>query len=69
MVWREGQIPLCARGYEGNCVDVTAYPDSLPRIRERVDALSRSLASITRVYDKGNYSKATQALVDAAPFG
>jgi transposase len=68
-VSREGQIPLCARVYEGNGADVTAYPDSLTRIRERLAALSLSLESITLVYDKGNYSKANQALVDAAPFG
>lgn len=69
LVSREGQIPLCARVYEGNCVDVTAYPDSLTRIRERLEALSLSLESITLVYDKGNYAKANQALVDASPFG
>ncbi|MFO1432991.1 MAG: hypothetical protein U1F76_23275 [Candidatus Competibacteraceae bacterium] len=60
---------MCARVYEGNGVDVTAYPDSLTRIRERLEALSLSLESITLVYDKGNYSKANQALVDASPFG
>ncbi len=69
LVSREGQIPLCARVYEGNCVDVTAYPDSLTRIRERLEALSLSLETITLVYDKGNYSKANQALVDVSPFG
>ena len=66
---RQGQIPLCARVYEGNSVDVTAYPDSLTRIRERLEALSLSLETITLVYDKGNYSKANQALVEASPFG
>jgi transposase len=69
LVSRQGQIPLCARVYEGNRVDVTAYPDSLTRIRERLEALSLSLETITLVYDKGNYSKANQALVDASPFG
>ena len=53
-VSREGQIPLCARIYEGNGADVTASPDSLTGIRERVAALSRSLESITLVYDQGN---------------
>ena len=66
---RQGQIPLCARVYEGNCVDVTAYPDSLTRLRERWEALSLSLKTITLVYDKGNYSKANQSLVEASPFG
>lgn len=69
LVSRQGQIPLCARVYEGNRVDVTAYPESLTHIRERLEALSLSLETITLVYDKGNYSKANQALVDASPFG
>jgi transposase len=62
-------MPLCARVYEGNGVAVTAYPDSLTRLRERLEALSLSLERITLVYDKGHYSKATQALVDASPVG
>lgn len=69
LVSRVGQIPLCAQVYEGNRVDVTHFPESLTRIRERLEALSLSLTDITLVYDKGNHSKANQALVDEAPFG
>jgi transposase len=64
LVCRAGQIPLCSCLYEGNRVDVTAYPASLTRIRERLEALSLSLKDITLVYDKGNHSKSNQALVD-----
>lgn len=69
LVSRIGQIPLCAHVYEGNRVDVTSFPQSLTRIRERLEALSLSLQDITLVYDKGNHSKDNQALVDEAPFG
>lgn len=69
LVCRAGQIPLCSCLYEGNRVDVTAYPESLTHIRERLEALSLSLKDITLVYDKGNHSKSNQALVDEAPFG
>jgi transposase len=69
LVSRVGQIPLCTHVYEGNRVDVTSYPESLTRIRERLEALSLSLKDITLVYDKGNQSKANQARVDEAPFG
>lgn len=69
LVSRHGQIPLCAHVYEGNQVDVSRFPESLTRMRERLEALSLSIQDITLVYDKGNHSKHNQTLVDAAPFG
>ena len=66
---REGQIPLCSHVYEGNRADSSLFPDSLSRIRERLAELSVDLEQLTVVYDKGNLSKANQALVDEAPFG
>jgi len=69
LVSREGQIPLCSQVYEGNRVDSKLFPDSLSRIRQRLSALAVELEDITVVYDKGNLSKANQALVDQAPFG
>jgi transposase len=69
LVSREGQIPLCSHVYEGNQVDSGLFPDSLSRIRERLAELSVDLEQLTVVYDKGNLSKANQALVDEAPFG
>jgi len=69
LVSREGQIPLCSHVYEGNQADSRLFPDSLSRIRERLAELSVDLEQLTVVYDKGNLSKANQALVDEAPFG
>ncbi len=69
LVSREGQIPLCSQVYEGNRVDSKSFPDSLTRIRERLEKLSLVVQDVTIVYDKGNLSKVNQKLVDEAPFG
>ena len=69
LVSRDGQVPLCSQVYEGNCGDAKLFPDSLSRIRERLASLSLELEDLTVVYDRGNLSKANQALVDGAPFG
>jgi transposase len=69
LVSRDGQIPLSSQVYEGNKVDAKLFPESLSRIRQRLAALALDLDEITVVYDKGNLSKANQALVDEAPFG
>lgn len=69
LVSRDGQIPLCSHVYEGNKVDSKLFPDSLSRIRRRLADLSVAIKDLTVVYDKGNMSKANQALVDEAPFG
>lgn len=67
LVSRDGQIPLYANVYEGNTVDVTQFPVSLTAIRQRVEHLVGQLEDLTLVYDKGNNSKANQALVDQLP--
>ena len=69
LVSRDGQIPLCSQVYEGNKVDSKLFPDSLSHIRRRLTDLAVDLEDLTVVYDKGNMSKANQALVDEAPFG
>jgi transposase len=69
LVSRDGQIPLCSQVYEGNQVDSRLFPHALSRIRERLAELSVDLEQLTVVYDKGNLSKANQALVDEGPFG
>lgn len=67
LVTRDGQIPLYADVYEGNTVDATRFPASLTAIRQRVERLVGQLEDLTLVYDKGNNSKANQALVDHLP--
>jgi len=69
LVSRDGQIPLCSQVYEGNKVDCKLFPQSLNLIRQRLVDLSLDLEELTVVYDRGNLSKANQALVDKAPFG
>ena len=66
---REGQIPLCSHVYEGNVADVTQFPDSLSRIRARLEELSLDIEELTFVYDRGNNSRANQALVDEQRIG
>jgi transposase len=67
VVARDGQIPLYASVYEGNQVDAKRLPDSLTAIRQRREQLVGQIEDLTLVYDKGNNSKANQALVDALP--
>ena len=69
LVSREGQIPLCSQVYQGNTADSKLFPESLSLIRERLADLSLDLEDLTVVYDKGNLSRANQALVDDAPYG
>jgi len=69
LVSRDGQIPLCSQVYEGNRIDARLFPHALSRIRQRLAELSVDLDQLTVVYDKGNLSKANQALVDEEPFG
>ena len=69
LVSRQGHVPLCSDVYPGNRVDVTSFPDSLTRIRDRLEKLPLSLQEVTLVYDKGNLSRKNQALVDDGPFG
>jgi len=64
MAARDGLIPLCSQVYQGNIPDVKAFPDSLSAIRKRLESLSCKINDITVVYDKGNNSKANQALID-----
>ena len=61
---RDGLIPLCSKVYQGNIPDVKAFPDSLSAIRKRLETLVGKVDDITLVYDKGNNSRANQALVD-----
>lgn len=61
---RDGLIPLCSKVYQGNIPDVKAFPDSLSAIRKRLETLVGKSDDITLVYDKGNNSRANQALMD-----
>jgi transposase len=66
---RDGQIPLCSQVYEGNRVDVQVFPTMLSDMRQRLAQLAVDIQDLTIVYDKGNLSKANQALVDDSELG
>jgi transposase len=63
----DGNVPLAHELYQGNRNDATEFPQALALIAERLGALGltdEQLAELTLVYDKGNNSKANQALAD-----
>jgi transposase len=61
---RSDAIPLFHSVYGGERPDVRVFADVFPKLRERLVALGSELDALTVVYDKGNVSKATQAMVD-----
>lgn len=67
LVSRVGQLPLWHHVYEGDAPDVSHFPSVLTALRERIQAVTREVADITLVYDRGNNaSKDNQALVDGS---
>jgi transposase len=63
----DGNVPLVHELYQGNRNDATEFPQALALIAQRLRALGftdEQLAELTLVYDKGNNSKANQALAD-----
>jgi transposase len=68
----DSNVPLCHQPYEGNRNDATEFPHALELIRERLGALGLTddeLSQLTLIYDKGNNSKANQALADELGLG
>ncbi|HPC84167.1 MAG TPA: IS1634 family transposase [Thermoanaerobaculaceae bacterium] len=67
LVSRAGQLPLWHHVYQGNEPDVVRFPAVLTALRERIQAVTREVADITLVCDRGNNaSKDNQALVDGS---
>jgi transposase len=63
----DGNVPLVHELYQGNRNDATEFPHAVAMIARRLAALGfrdEQLAELTLVYDKGNNSKANQALAD-----
>jgi len=61
---RSDAIPLFHSVYGGERPDVRVFADVFPKLRERLVAVGSELDALTVVYDKGNVSKSTQAMVD-----
>lgn len=64
LMHKDSKIPLASQVYEGNTHDSKLFPDSLTKIRSRVEAILGSLEELTLVYDRGNQSTANQQTVD-----
>ena len=64
---RHGDLPLWHQVYGGQVADATCFADVLPAVRQRLVDLHLDVDAMTIVYDKGNVSRANQALVDQAP--
>jgi transposase len=61
---RSDAIPLFHSVYGGERPDVRVFADVFPKLRERLVAIGSELDALTVVYDKGNVSRVTQAMVD-----
>jgi transposase len=68
----DSNVPLCHQPYEGNRNDATEFPRAIELISERLQALGLTtdeVSQLTLIYDKGNNSKANQALADELGVG
>jgi len=63
---RHGDLPLWHQVYGGQVADATCFAEVMPAVRQRLVDLSLEVEGLTIVYDKGNGSRANQALVDGA---
>src|ERR1022692_2466713 len=68
----DSNVPLCHQTYEGNRNDATEFPHAIKLISGRLQALGLTtdeVSQLTLIYDKGNNSKANQALADELGLG
>jgi transposase len=68
----DSNVPLCHQIYDGNRNDATEFPHAIKLISERLQALGLTtdeVSQLTLIYDKGNNSKANQALADELGLG
>jgi transposase len=63
---RQDGVPLWHKVYGGQVPDARSFTDALTAFRQRLVEMEQSLDSLTLVYDKGNVSRANQALVDTS---
>ena len=57
LVSKEDQFPLFHQTYRGNKNDVTIFKENCNRLLERLRRITKELADVTLVFDKGNNSK------------
>jgi transposase len=65
----DGCVPLAHRPYAGDRPDASEFPEALALLKRRLGELGLPLEQLTLVYDKGNNSRANQALADALALG
>src|SRR5205807_8354955 len=63
------RIPLVSSAVAGNTPDVKVFEAALPKLISRLEALGVEPASITVVFDKGNYSRDNLAAVADSEVG
>lgn len=57
LVSKEDQFPLFHKTYCGNKNDITVFKESCSKLLERLRHITKELADVTLVFDKGNNSK------------
>lgn len=67
LVTSDGEIPLFHHTYAGNQHDAVTFKSVAAALLERCRALSQGASDITLVFDKGNNSADTLAIVGASP--
>lgn len=65
----DGCVPLAHRAYAGDRPDASEFPAAISLLKRRLAELGLPEQALTLVYDKGNNSKANQALADELALG
>ena len=69
VVTRDGGVPVISHAYPGDRPDVTQFSTVIDNLIERYRDLTRSVESLTVVYDAGQNSIGNHAVVEAARIG
>ena len=64
LVSKEDQFPLYHQTYRGNKNDVTVFKEISQKLLRRLQQITKELADVTLVFDKGNNSKENFAQLD-----
>ncbi len=68
LVTKEDGIPLMHHTYEGNRHDAKKFPETISKLAGRFTMFSKNVDKITLVFDKGNNSKKSMALLDKTSY-
>jgi hypothetical protein len=68
LVTKEDGSPLMHHTYEGNRHDAKKFPEIISKLADRFVMFSKNVDKITLVFDKGNNSKKSMALLDKTSY-